>query len=281
MTDDHEPFRLLRRRTPAPRPETDAVVVGSSLVTPVAVLLFATSVVLDWPAEAQLATLAVGVSAFLVGFRRYFAAAYPQVEAAEPRPPTQEEPVEVREIMPHAEQRMLRRALMAAAASLGLAALVPISSLGPRYRPPTTGWAGGVRLVTADGDPIRPEELGPAGVAMVWPEDVVRAEHGMAILVRLLDDPQPPTRSDWVVDGRIVAYSRVCTHTGCAIGTFRETDSAVYCPCHQAQFDLRRGAEPTFGPASRPLPQLPLGVGADGYLVALGDFTQPVGPPRG
>lgn len=281
MTDDHEEFQLLRRRTPAPRPGTDGLVVGASLVTPVAVLCFTASVVLHAPAEVQLGTLAVAVSAFLIAFRRYFAAAYPQVEAAEPRLREPDEPVEVREVMPHAEQRMLRRALMAAAASLGLAALVPLTSLGPRYRPPSTGWSGGVRLVTAEGGPIRPDELGPAGIAMVWPEGIAHAEHGMAMLVRLVDEPQPPTRREWVVDGRIVAYSRVCTHTGCAIGVFREDDSAVYCPCHQAQFDLRRGAEPIFGPASRPLPQLPLGVGADGYLVALGDFTQPVGPPRG
>lgn len=281
MTDDHEEFDLLRRRTPAPRPGTEAVIVGSSLVAPLAVLLFIASVVLRWPVEVQAVTLAIGVSAFLIGFRRYFAAGYPQVEAAEPRPHMPDQREEVLEIVPLSRRRMLRRALVAAAASLGLAALVPITSLGPRYRPPVTGWAEGIRLVTAQGEPIRPDELQPAGVAMVWPEGVIRGEHGMALLVRLVDEPQPPTRAEWIVDGGIVAYSRVCTHSGCAIGVFREDDSALYCPCHQAQFDLRRGAAPTFGPASRPLPQLPLGVGADGYLVALGDFSEPVGPPRG
>ncbi len=37
-------------------------------------------------------------------------------------------------------------------------------------------------------------------------------------------------------------------------------------------------AEPTFGPADRPLPQLPLEVDEEGYLVARGDFSSPVGP---
>ena len=33
-----------------------------------------------------------------------------------------------------------------------------------------------------------------------------------------------------------------------------------------------------FGPAKRPLPQLPITVDDEGYLVARSDFTEPVGP---
>jgi ubiquinol-cytochrome c reductase iron-sulfur subunit len=33
-----------------------------------------------------------------------------------------------------------------------------------------------------------------------------------------------------------------------------------------------------FGPAARPLPQLPLTVDSEGYLAALHDFDEPVGP---
>ena len=39
-----------------------------------------------------------------------------------------------------------------------------------------------------------------------------------------------------------------------------------------------QGAAPTAGPATRPLPQLPIGVDEDGYLIALGDFPEPIGP---
>jgi ubiquinol-cytochrome c reductase iron-sulfur subunit len=84
-----------------------------------------------------------------------------------------------------------------------------------------------------------------------------------------------------VVDGELVAYSKICTHTGCPVGLLRTDDASLYCPCHQAQFDAARAAVPTFGPATRPLPQLPLGVDGRGYLIALGDFSQPVGPAAG
>lgn len=283
MSEDDEEFQVLRRRTPSSRTVADGVVgvLGSSLVTVAGVALFILAVVLGWPVEAQLGSLAIGFLAFLVGFRRFFAAAYPQIEAAEPRPRFPDEPEQVPDVMPVARRTLLARVLLSAAGALGLAALVPFASLGPRSRPPSTGWADGVRLVTEEGEAIRPDELGPGGVATVWPEDAVRDEHGTVLLVRLVDDAEPPTELDWVVDRSIVAYSRVCTHAGCAIAIFRESDSALYCPCHQAQFDLRRGAAPFFGPARRPLPQLPLGVDPDGYLVALGDFTEPVGPPRG
>jgi ubiquinol-cytochrome c reductase iron-sulfur subunit len=86
---------------------------------------------------------------------------------------------------------------------------------------------------------------------------------------------------DWVVDETLVAYSKICTHAGCPVGLLRTGDDALFCPCHQATFDTARGALPAFGPASEPLPQLPLGTDAEGYLVALGDFVGPVGPPRG
>ena len=33
-----------------------------------------------------------------------------------------------------------------------------------------------------------------------------------------------------------------------------------------------------FGPAARALPQLPMGLDQEGYLVALSDFEEPVGP---
>ena len=38
------------------------------------------------------------------------------------------------------------------------------------------------------------------------------------------------------------------------------------------------GATVVFGPAPHPLPQLPLAVDSQGYLVSKSDFTQPVGP---
>jgi ubiquinol-cytochrome c reductase iron-sulfur subunit len=52
----------------------------------------------------------------------------------------------------------------------------------------------------------------------------------------------------------------------------------LFCPCHQSTFDASHGAKIIFGPAARPLPQLGISVDADGYFVAQGDFSDPVGP---
>jgi ubiquinol-cytochrome c reductase iron-sulfur subunit len=75
-----------------------------------------------------------------------------------------------------------------------------------------------------------------------------------------------------------VAYSKICTHAGCPVGLYRAESQSLICPCHQSQFDVADGARPFFGPAARPLPQLPLGVDNEGVLVAQGDFYEPVGP---
>ena len=75
-----------------------------------------------------------------------------------------------------------------------------------------------------------------------------------------------------------MAYSKVCTHAGCPVGLYRAREHQLLCPCHQSTFDVLRGAVPVFGPAARPLPQLPISVDAEGYLVALGDFPDPIGP---
>jgi ubiquinol-cytochrome c reductase iron-sulfur subunit len=100
-------------------------------------------------------------------------------------------------------------------------------------------------------------------------------------LLEIRDAPAAPTRLDGVADDHLVAYSRLCTHAGCAVALYRDRDQALFCPCHQATFDARRGATPTGGPASVPLPQLPIAVDADGYLVATGDLSMDPGPVGG
>jgi len=78
--------------------------------------------------------------------------------------------------------------------------------------------------------------------------------------------------------GGYVAFSKVCTHAGCPVGLYRSTNHELLCPCHQSTFDVLDGCRPVFGPAARSLPQLPLAVNTDGYLIAQSDFTEPVGP---
>jgi ubiquinol-cytochrome c reductase iron-sulfur subunit len=88
---------------------------------------------------------------------------------------------------------------------------------------------------------------------------------------------QSPTVMNWTVDN-IVAYSKICTHVGCPAALYEHTTHHILCPCHQSTFDAARGAEVIFGPATRALPQLPMATDNEGYLVALSDFTEPVGP---
>lgn len=179
-------------------------------------------------------------------------------------------------------RRGLVAALGAALAALAGAALFPLRSLLPdRVRPVealrTTPWAAGVRLVRADGTPVRPAEV-PAGTVLgVFPEGQVDAGDGPAFAVRL--DPaeltEPPPGGQ--IDG-IVVYSLLCTHAGCPVRLYLTGVDRVLCPCHQSNFDLLAAARPIAGPAARPLPALPIGLDGAGHLVATGDFISPPGP---
>jgi ubiquinol-cytochrome c reductase iron-sulfur subunit len=87
----------------------------------------------------------------------------------------------------------------------------------------------------------------------------------------------PRGRGGWAPDG-LVAYSKVCTHAGCPVGLYEPTDQTLLCPCHQSAFDVLTGAPPVVGPAARPLPQLPIAIDDEGFVVAQSDFHEPVGP---
>jgi len=88
---------------------------------------------------------------------------------------------------------------------------------------------------------------------------------------------QTAERASWSYDG-IVAYSKVCTHVGCPVALYEQQTHHLLCPCHQSQFDVTEHAKVIFGPAARPLPQLPIAVDDEGYLIAQSDFHEPVGP---
>ena len=176
---------------------------------------------------------------------------------------------------------LLVRALGGAIAALGAGLAVPVLSLGPAPAGPgrPTGWKAGSHLVGLDGQPIKAPDLPVDGVATVFPEGAPGSAIGQAVLVRV--DPGllrlPADRAGWAPQG-YVAYSKLCTHAGCPVGLYRTQEHRLLCPCHQSTFDVLDGAVPTFGPAARPLPQLPIQLQPDGTIVALGDFPEPVGP---
>ncbi len=175
----------------------------------------------------------------------------------------------------------LMRLLGGAGALLAAALVLPVFSLGPQPGRALfqTGWRKGARVIGADGQPIRPDDLGLDTVQTVFPEGALGRADSQTLLIRLrAEDLQLAAgRQAWAPNG-VVGYSKICTHAGCPVGLYRAQDHSLLCPCHQSTFDVLRGAVPTFGPAARPLPQLPLDLDADGYLVARGDFPEPVGP---
>ncbi|MFI6678776.1 Rieske 2Fe-2S domain-containing protein [Kribbella sp. NPDC050470] len=191
-------------------------------------------------------------------------------------------------------RKMIRRSMIGALAVLGLPAIVFLRDLGPLPGRALfhTIWAKGIRVVNdVTLRPIKPSDMivgqlvnaAPANLAPIQEESPVEYQNAKAkaavIVVRIKPSEirTPPGRENWGVDG-ILCYSKICTHVGCPISLYEQTTHHVLCPCHQSTFDLADAAKVVFGPAARPLPQLPLAVDSEGYLVAQSDFTEPVGP---
>jgi ubiquinol-cytochrome c reductase iron-sulfur subunit len=193
---------------------------------------------------------------------------------------------------------ILRRTLIAATVPVAVAPIVLLRDLGPL--PGTvldhTVWRKGLRLWNYGANtPIRPGDFSsPGGMITVIPagyqDDFDQLAKAACIIIKFgpndgvqytspaVNHPVPgKTVLNWTVDN-IVCYSKICTHVGCPAALYEQTTHHILCPCHQSTFDATRGAKVIFGPATRPLPQLPMTVDADGYLVARSDFTEPVGP---
>ena len=187
-------------------------------------------------------------------------------------------------------RKLIRRTLYTSLALFPLPAIFFFGDLGPNPANTLrhTMWKKGTRL-TKDpyGTPIKAAEVTLGSVFHVIPEGLSELpEHKLeekakaaVLLVRLdpKDLKEDPAKKDWSYDG-IVAYSKICTHVGCPVALYEQQTHHLLCPCHQSTFDLTEHCKVIFGPASRPLPQLPITVDAEGYLVAQSDFTEPVGP---
>jgi ubiquinol-cytochrome c reductase iron-sulfur subunit len=166
-----------------------------------------------------------------------------------------------------------------AAGAFVVLAAVPFVALARRPAPRGTAWSAGARVVDTFGRALRADDIAVGGVATVFPEHNVGAPESATLLIRLQDDAlrTRPDRVGWAPHGN-VAYSKICTHAGCPVAIYRHESYQLYCPCHQSVFDVLDAARPISGPATRALPQLALDVDAHGYLVARGDYGEPVGP---
>jgi ubiquinol-cytochrome c reductase iron-sulfur subunit len=190
---------------------------------------------------------------------------------------------------------LVRRTLMLGTLPLLAAPVVLLRDLGPQ--PGTslrhTVWSPGRRLlVQGTNNPITPAEFSAPGSMITivpdgYEDDADALTKAAVILIKFRPgELNIPTRHqgstlvgtmNWTVDN-IVAYSKICTHVGCPVALYEQTTHHILCPCHQSTFEATTGATVIFGPAARPLPQLPLTTDSSGFLVARSDFTEPVGP---
>lgn len=193
-------------------------------------------------------------------------------------------------------RKVLGRSLIGALAALLLPLIVSFSDLGPwptRKRLDATLretiWEEGIRLVNdVTYEPIKAADIEIGQLVNGQPENLEEL-HGTELLVAkskaaiivVRMDPNtikiPESRKDWSVGG-ILCYSKICTHVGCPISLWEQQTHHLLCPCHQSTFDLGDSGVVVFGPAARALPQLPITIDAEGYLVATSAFGVPVGP---
>jgi ubiquinol-cytochrome c reductase iron-sulfur subunit len=147
----------------------------------------------------------------------------------------------------------------------------------------STDWKKGTYLVDITGRRISVGEMAVGSIVTVYPEGQQNTDRGQAVdqtvLIRVSNEnfTTQKGRETWAPSG-YVAYSKLCTHLGCPVGLYEQELQLLVCPCHQSMFNVTNGAIPQFGPAPRPLPQLPLYIDSAGYLRSQKGFDQPVGP---
>jgi ubiquinol-cytochrome c reductase iron-sulfur subunit len=185
---------------------------------------------------------------------------------------------------------LIKRTLGLALGLTGITPILLLRDLGPLPGDELTktSWKAGTRLVTDPGDrPIKASDLEVGAVAQTLPEIIGEDKHrklsdiakDAVLLIRLRPEEfnLDAERLSWTHEG-IIAFSKICSHMGCAVALYEQQTKHLLCPCHQSTFDVTRAAKVIFGPSARPLPQLAITVDSEGYLVAQAPFNEPVGP---
>ncbi|HEX6761613.1 MAG TPA: Rieske 2Fe-2S domain-containing protein [Gaiellaceae bacterium] len=253
----------------------------------------------DLPHENQLFGASIGLSFVLLGAGLVVTGKHLiTTEEIEEDYPEEEHPHEqeaVVQVLEESGSRITRRrffllALGGGVGALGVALATPLVSLGPVFRiSPLFGtpWRRGRRLVDETGHALKASDIEEDTLYTAFPEGADKENLGSSVvLVRLPTDrlDLPHELAGYDANG-IVAYSKICTHAGCAISLYRaplfqpdEPRPALVCPCHYSTFDPADGGTVLFGPAGRKLPMLPLIVDRAGHLRAKGNFDGAVGP---
>ncbi len=193
-----------------------------------------------------------------------------------------------RGLEPMARRPFLGKVLGGVGAIFGLAVFFPLASLGPRVHESLgkTGWGRETRLVDENGRAVKPADIEAQGILTVFPETDTADPQSATLLINLgyasAEFQVARGRQGWTVpvpnSGTLVAFSKICTHAGCPVALYNTDAHQLVCPCHQSTFDVLSDCKPVFGPAPRPLAQLPLTVDTEGYLVSQRGYTEPVGP---
>lgn len=191
-------------------------------------------------------------------------------------------------------RKMLRNTLIGSMALVPLSGVVLLRDLGPlpEDKLAHTGWevatpAKPLKLINMNtNEPMKPEDIVTGSLTFAKPEGLEEdqeffqeqiAKDALMIIRIAPEDLKDQKSADLGFEG-ILAYSKICTHVGCPISLYEQQTHHALCPCHQSTFDLADGARVIFGPAGHPLPQLKITTDEKGFLVATGDFQEPVGP---
>jgi ubiquinol-cytochrome c reductase iron-sulfur subunit len=270
---------------PVPRPSTrerraERIAVTAFILAGIAGVALFGVYVIGGQNQAEGLLLAISLGGLGTGITIWAHDLMPNTEHVEQREPLASPPSRAQG--PDLSRRtLLIRSLIVGLGGLAAALALPVLSLGPSPGDSLrqTSWKRGSRLVGENGEPIKTTSLAIDSIVTVFPEGSVGVADSQAVLIRVADGllQLPPGRMAGAPDGFVV-YSKICTHAGCPVGLYRASDHRLICPCHQSTFDVLDGAAPVFGPAVRALPQLLVARGSDDGLVALGDFTAPVGP---
>jgi ubiquinol-cytochrome c reductase iron-sulfur subunit len=295
-------LRAPKRERIVPERETSAraewAVIWLLLAAAAAGLAFFVFYVIDVPNSTQYLGLALGVCLALIAAALIVVAKQLvpiEHEAEDYAKEAREDEEQVLQLIHESPSGITRRRLIAGAGAaaggaLGLALIAPAASMGPLLDTESlydSPWRAGRRLVDDRGRPYLADDIVTGTFYSAYPQGADSEELGSPIVVVRLDPAQlqlPEGRGDWAPDG-ILAYSKICTHAGCAVGLYRnplfpqaESKPALVCPCHYSTFDPAEGGTVIFGPAGRNLPQLPLEIDPQGGLRAAGNFSGPVGP---
>jgi ubiquinol-cytochrome c reductase iron-sulfur subunit len=289
------PAERVEREVGSTRGVENAVILAL-LATAVSSIAFAVLYTVDPDTQLLGVTLGLALAALAVAAVVAGKRIVPQETAIEEREDfgDEEEREHVEELVGEVGDGVSRRGLLVGAAGtagagLAVALTFPLASLGPNVDDEVrrTPWRAGRRVVDSDGKPITRERIEPGMFLTGFPEGASREELGSSVVIVQV----PPEELEMPDDRRaaapegILAFSKICTHAACAVSMYRHPlheptapRAALVCPCHYSTFDVAKGAEVIFGPAARPLPQLPLRLGPGGELICAGGYFGQVGP---